>query len=117
MTDQAGSDYERSDVNAGGIGLIACGLAACVVAVPLLMPLVFPQSMQRGPPADPPPLRGDAPRLQVAPTKELQHFRSAEQQRLDGYGWIDRDRNIVRIPVTRAIERLVDTGIAGWPSP
>ena len=38
MNDEAGTDYERSDVDAGTIGWIAAGLALFVLTVPLVIP-------------------------------------------------------------------------------
>ena len=34
----------------------------------------------------------------------------------DSYGWVDRDHGVVRIPVARAMERLLQKGLPGWPS-
>ncbi|HJQ84172.1 MAG TPA: hypothetical protein VKA21_08855, partial [Candidatus Binatia bacterium] len=47
------------------------------------------------------------PRLEVAPAAELQALRREEEARLHGYGWVDRDAGIVRIPIERAIELTV----------
>jgi DNA-binding transcriptional LysR family regulator len=117
MNHEAGADYERSDIDTGWIGWIAAGLGLFVLAVPLVMPLVFPQSMQRIAPQSPPALRADAPALEVTPRENLQRFQRTEDQYAESYGWTDRDRKIVRIPVARAIERLLRSGLPGWPSP
>jgi hypothetical protein len=116
MNDQASFDYERSDIESGGIAWIAAGLGLFVLAVPLLMPLIYPQSMQHVSPAAPPALSANAPELEVTPREDLQRLDLAEAQITDGYGWTDRDHGVVRIPVTRAMERLLQKGLPGWPS-
>jgi hypothetical protein len=117
MDDRAGADYERSDIDAGVVGWIAAGLGFFVFAVPLMMPVVFPQSIHRADPQGRPALSADAPVLEVAPLQDLQRFKRGETRFLDAYGWTDRDRRIVRIPVSRAVESLIRKGLAGWPSP
>jgi hypothetical protein len=117
MNRKAGADYERSDIEAGGVGWIAIGLGLFVLAVPLMMPLVFPQSIHRANPLSPPALSANTPALEVAPAEDLQRFEREEARFSDSYGWTDRDRRIVRIPVARAIESLIRKGLPGWPSP
>src|SRR5438105_545672 len=117
MNDEAGANYERSDIDAGTVGWIAGGLALFVLIVPLVMPLVFPQSVHRSNPAARPALSADVPPLEVTPSEDLQRHGHADRQFADTYGWIDRDRKIARIPVARAVDRLLQTGLPGWPSP
>jgi hypothetical protein len=117
MNDRAGADYERSDIEAGAVGWIAAGFALFVVAVPLMMPLVFPQSIYRTNPLAPPALGADGPALEVTPLQDLRRFKRDEARFFDTYGWVDRDRKIARIPVARAVENLIRKGLPGWPSP
>jgi hypothetical protein len=117
MKQEAGADYERSDIDAGMIGWIAAGLAVFVLAVPLVMPLAFPQSIYRGASTSPPALAAEAPPLEVAPSENLQRLRRSDAQFSNSYGWTDRDRKIVRIPVAQAVENLLRKGLPGWPSP
>ncbi len=117
MKQEAGADYERSDIDAGLIGWIAAGLAVFVLAVPLVMPLAFPQSIYRGASTSTPALSADAPALEIAPSESLQRVRRSEVQFSGTYGWTDRERKIVRIPVARAVKNLLQKGLPGWPSP
>lgn len=39
----------------------------------------------------------------------------AFRQHLETYGWIDRDRGVVRIPIEQAMRRLVARGEGGMP--
>jgi hypothetical protein len=114
MDDQASFDYERSDMETGGITWIAVGLGLLVLAVPLLMPLVYPQSMRHISPAAPPALSADAPKLEITPSDDLRRFDRASKQLADSYGWVDRKHGVVRIPVARAVERLLHQGLPGW---
>jgi hypothetical protein len=116
MDEQASFDYERTDIESGGIAWIAAGLGLFVLAVPLLMPLIYPQSMRHVSPAAPPALSVNAPELEITPRLDLQRLDRAEAQLTGGYGWADRDHGVVRIPVTRAMERLLQKGLPGWPS-
>jgi hypothetical protein len=117
MDEQASFDYERSDIDSRGIAWIGAGLGLFVLAVPLLMPLVYPQSMRHVSPAAPPALSANAPQLEIAPSDDLRRLDRAEAQVSDSYGSVDREHGIVRIPVARAMERLLQKGLPGWQSP
>ncbi|MET4071308.1 hypothetical protein ABID58_006120 [Bradyrhizobium sp. S3.2.6] len=117
MKDTTGFDYERTDINATGIGRIALGLGLFVIATPLLMPLVFPQAMSHRTPSAPPALSADAPQLEITPRRDLQHLRRGDDELAQSYGWTDRGRGVVRIPVARAMELLARKGLPAWPSP
>ena len=54
------------------------------------------------------------PRLQTQPFKDIYTLRSAEQRRLTGYGWVDQNAGVVRIPIDEAMRILVERG--GVPS-
>jgi hypothetical protein len=51
------------------------------------------------------------PRLQIAPTADLAEYRQQERQRLNSYGWVDKSSGKVHIPIDKAIERIVSTGL------
>lgn len=116
MTDSPGTSYERSDVDPVLVGWLALGLGLFIVATPLLMPFAFSRSIDRGNPAARPALSAEAPPLALDPAAELRRHREADRQFADSYGWIDRGRGVVRIPVRRAMERLLETGLPGWSS-
>jgi hypothetical protein len=117
MDEQASFDYEHSDIDTVGIAWIAAGLGLFVLVVPLLMPLVYPRSMQHITPAAPPALSADAPQLEVVPSADLKRLDAANERIADSYGWTDKEHGAVRIPVSRAIELLLQKGMPGWPSP
>jgi hypothetical protein len=116
MSNQAGFDYERSDIESRDIAWLAAGLGLFVVITPLLMPFVFPQSMQHRTPSAPPALNADAPQLEIVPRNALQRFQRGEAQFTQSYGWTDRGKGAVRIPVSRAMQLLAERGLPGWPT-
>jgi hypothetical protein len=54
------------------------------------------------------------PRLQPHPMRNMQEMRTAEDQAMRQYGWVDPDKGIVRIPVDRAMELVTQRGLPVW---
>jgi hypothetical protein len=48
------------------------------------------------------------PRLEIDEPAALARLRAEEQERLSSYGWVDKPAGVVRIPVERAMELLVE---------
>jgi len=109
-------DYEQSDVDPRLIGTLALGMAAFLGAAPFLLLAIYPRAEQAAAvsPAKPLP---PAPRLQVNPKADLDRLHATERDRLETYGWIDRDRHVVRIPIERAMQLLAGRGLPDWPVP
>jgi hypothetical protein len=51
------------------------------------------------------------PRLQTAPRQDLQDLRASEDAILNGYGWVDKNRGIVRIPIEEAMRLTLERGL------
>ena len=51
------------------------------------------------------------PRLIVTPAADLEELRAREDEELKSYAWIDRKSGIVRIPIERAMELIVQRGL------
>ncbi|HLH45109.1 MAG TPA: hypothetical protein VKV74_19120 [Bryobacteraceae bacterium] len=51
------------------------------------------------------------PRLQPSPRDEWQAYHDEQMQQLNSYRWVDRDKGVVAIPITRAMELIVQRGI------
>jgi hypothetical protein len=109
-------DYERSDADPRLVGAIAGGLAIFLIAVPLLMLAMYPGSERLGRLVGNLPLPPQ-PRLQANPKIDLDRLRTRENEQLNSFGWADRERQLARIPIERAIELLAGRGRDGWPSP
>jgi len=96
--------HERSDVNIRaivGFG-IALLLTAVVIHVALYWLLEYYKQVQTTP----------QPRLQISPTNDLAEMRAAEEKELTTYGWLDEEKQTVRIPIDRAMELLAQRGLA-----
>jgi hypothetical protein len=57
------------------------------------------------------PLEAPFPLLQTDPDEDLRRFRAHEDSLLNGYGWSDREKGKVRIPVARAMELAAERGL------
>ena len=73
----------------------------------------FVRHQPLGPPASPfenvrtvPP----EPRLQTTAPLDLKLYRADQEKILEGYGWVDSHAGIVRIPVDRAMDLLLQKG-------
>ncbi len=102
--------HEHSDANAVGMIKIGVGLLlllAAVLAVAygiLRLMEVFPPKPTTQPSAlENPNALPPEPRLQVNPPVDLMNYRHWEDSMLATYGWVDRDRGTVRVPVESAI--------------
>jgi hypothetical protein len=51
------------------------------------------------------------PRLQTNPRQDLRDLRSAEDTVLTGYGWVDKNAGIARIPIGEAMKLTVERGL------
>jgi hypothetical protein len=111
--------YESGDVSIRGVWLSALALLLMLVLVlssaGWLQRLFSPRRPGVSQPASaeqadntglPPP-----PRLQVAPQADLQALRASEDAILNSYGWVDKAGGIVRIPIERAMQLVVEQGL------
>jgi hypothetical protein len=51
------------------------------------------------------------PQLQAHPAEDLQVYLKHEQEILDSYGWVNRKNDVVRIPIQRAMNILLQKGL------
>jgi hypothetical protein len=51
------------------------------------------------------------PRLQNNPTMDLESFAKDQNTRLNSYGWIDRERGVIHIPIERAMDLIAERGL------
>jgi hypothetical protein len=107
--------HEERDVRLRPIILGGTALALLAGAVLLAMALLFDYLAGRRAELAPPPVPWletgrppPEPRLQVSPQGEMRVMRAQENSVLGSYGWVDRQAGIVRIPIARAMELLVE---------
>jgi hypothetical protein len=116
--------HETSDISALGvvgffaavgfmIVLVLFGASVLLNAQTGLPPRVGPApgGLSNVPSGPTPP----APQLEVSPGQQLADVRQAEEQQLSGYGWVDRGRGVVRIPIDRAIDLIAERGLPARP--
>jgi hypothetical protein len=116
----AAARHETSDVDIGGIFGFALGLLVTGVAVHVfvwLLVLFFATRDARRVMPDFPLAAGQEgrvppePRLQTNPRQDLRDLRRAEDQVLAGYGWVDKNAGIARIPIGEAMKLTVERGL------
>lgn len=61
--------------------------------------------------AVPTPAAPSWPRLQVSAPAELRAFRAQEETELNSYGWINKTSGIVRLPIERAMDLVLQAGL------
>jgi hypothetical protein len=52
-----------------------------------------------------------SPQLRVDEVGDFEKFRAAEEAKLTSYGWIDKNAGIIRIPIARAMDLIVQRGL------
>ena len=118
--DHAAARHETSDVAIGGIfgfafGLLVTGVA--IYAFVWLLVLFFAARDARRVMPEFPLAAGQEgrvppePRLQTNPRQDLRDLRSAEDTVLTGYGWVDKNAGIARIPIGEAMKLTVERGL------
>ena len=51
------------------------------------------------------------PNLQTQPFKDVYLLRKGEAEKLASYGWIDKEGGIIRVPIDRAMEVILQRGL------
>jgi hypothetical protein len=115
----ASAGYEKRDVNIKGLFQFALWMAVVLAVTLVGMRLTFDffkRVEPLGPTASPlvsPTARmiPPGPLLQVQPHQELQQYCRAQQQAVDTYAWVNQSSGVVRIPIDRAIELILERGL------
>lgn len=110
--------YERTDASPRGLLYFALIMASILAAIALSLIGLFnhfekaenPGSFVAAPFAGTRPLP-PAPRIQTDPGADMQSYRQSQENLLNTYGWIDRQNGIVRMPIDRAMELLIERGL------
>ena len=118
-TEQPRRDHERKDVDVVSLSMIVLALLLlCIViflSVTILMHYLksHEPSKTSGQANIPAPRAKEfpAPRLEVKPGASLADLHAAENADLDSYGWMDRAAGTVRIPISRAMQLILERGL------
>lgn len=92
-----------------GVGLGTAALLAATLGGVLLL-----RSFADWPYDNTQPSRFPAPRLQADPAADLKTFQAEQARALEGYGWVDHEAGLARIPVAQAMEILAGRGAAAY---
>jgi hypothetical protein len=100
MSDHTGKDLDLRGLRRGAyviVGGIVCALAAGALVL-----------REKGPAANTPPhaFQGAAPVLQPAPQPDRAGYLEEKRRVLAGYGWVDRQAGIARIPLDEAMKLM-----------
>jgi hypothetical protein len=124
--------YERGDMNPAVVVAAAAGLLltlaivlvgittfeAVLTGTPVTIgrPTDLVNGLQAAPAPTPP-----EPRLEAQSGQTLDPYRAAEEQKLNSYGWVDRQAGVARMPIDRAMDLVAQRGlparVAGTPTP
>lgn len=122
MTDGHDRSYEAGvdrEISLKGIVYTGAVLAGVVVISAVLMWWMSVGLKTHLEAADPPPpVLPEAreqelppePRLQTSPEEDLRLLRQEEDEYLYGYGWVDENAGLARVPIERAMELLAAEG-------
>jgi hypothetical protein len=112
--------YELSDISTKVVVMFATALVVAGIVIHLLVWLLYVYfghvasvTYSRQYPLSsvgPAPLPA-APMLQVRPRDELKQLRADEEAILTSYGWVDSSAGIVRIPIDRAMQLVLQRGL------
>lgn len=51
------------------------------------------------------------PRFQENPQHELQQLRAKQKAQLEGYGWVNKEAGVARIPIEEAMKMVIERGL------
>lgn len=105
--------FEPSDWNVAPIAAIYAGILVLLVISCAATIIAYPNSLSdvsRALRINPP-----GPRLQTDDAADLRRFRAGEENRLNGYYWVDKQKGVVHIPIAEAMKKLAQSGIDGFP--
>jgi hypothetical protein len=121
--DMPNGSVQDDKINLRAIFGFGIGLVIVTVVVEAAMVVMFRMEVSAVDASNPPrvfPLtvlpddrRPPGPRLQEygQSRQDLKNLRAAEDEVLNGYGWVDRNKNIVRIPVADAMKLTLQRGL------
>jgi hypothetical protein len=110
--------YEKSDASPRGLVYFALIIAGILVLTFLSLRWLFGYfqktentgSFVASPFAGARPLP-PAPRIQSNPGADVQSYFQSQQNLLSTYGWIDRQNGVVRLPIDRAMDLVLERGL------
>src|SRR5205807_5791640 len=112
--------HETSDINIRGVFAFGIGLTVAAVLIHFMVWLLFmffngresAKTMVQFPLAIGQENRlPPEPRLQTNPREDLRELRASEDAILNGYGWVDKNKGVVHIPIGEAMKLTLQRGL------
>jgi hypothetical protein len=112
--------HEETDVNVGAILRYGAGLVVIAAIVHLFLWWllgVYEKQDERAQTQAYPMAAGQqdrlppTPRFQENPQQELQDLRAKQKALLEGYGWVNKEAGVARIPIEEAMKMVVAQGL------
>jgi hypothetical protein len=106
--DADGVDIKKI-ITVGGVSLFIFAVSAVIAA--LIVRGENKQYEARGLPPPPGELGKDeiglVDQVEFSQDHRLEDWKAAKRKRLDSYGWVDRSKSLVHIPIEKAIDQVV----------
>ncbi len=103
---------ETPQVDVRAVLLTACASVVLVVGAVAGLHAVYRAYVPN--PAPPPPREFPEPQVRPDEAQQLRRLLSEQRARLAGYAWADRQKGLVRIPIDRAMQLIVQKGAHAW---
>jgi hypothetical protein len=108
--------HETHDASPRGVALSILGLVAILIVILFSMRALFFHFVRVQQPQSVAPFTNvralpQEPRLQVDPQEDWKEYMQRQDDALNSYGWVDRQRGVVRIPIDRAMDLLSERGL------
>jgi hypothetical protein len=113
--------YERTDAAAGatfraGLYILGIMFLTALLLVPMYRLLARSETAKQPPPAEvvrtqmSEPVQS-FPKLVESEPRVLAEFRKGEEALLTSYGWVEKDKGLVRIPIDEAMRIVAERGL------
>jgi len=119
---KTGVGYEKHDASVGGIFGVVAFMAIAGLTIHLILAgmvktmnqhasagerLRHPRTSALAAAAS----RANFPRLQISAPVDRETFRAQEEAELESYGWMNKTSGIVRVPIERAMQLVLERGL------
>jgi hypothetical protein len=117
--------YEKTDAHAAatyraGLYILGVMFLTALVVVPMYRFLGRREAAEQTPAATvlkPAAAAPAFPKLVASEPAVLTEFRAQEDAYLAGYGWVEKDEGIARMPIDEAMKIVAERGLPTFPTP
>jgi hypothetical protein len=116
--------HEDTDVNVRALNTFMICLVVSLLVTGFLVYWQYRWFENRALANDPPPspraeerVATPGPGLQIDEVTEGKRLLARQAQELNSVGWVSKDEKLVRIPIEKAMDQVVKSGLPKWPAP